>query len=237
MKHKLYFLKQFFKRLYHYPTIKTQVVNYDIYWKDKKKDRLGLANAFQLYRAKWISKKIDNGSSVLDLACGDGSVLLNIRQRKKIIPYGTDISKEALKILIKSGIESYELDIRKFDQLDQIPSTDHILALEILEHLPSPELLLEKIYEKSQKSVFISFPNSGYIHDRLRLFLGRFPLQWRTHPGEHLRFWTYKDLKWWLSELNYLNKSTIHIYEGVPFLNKLLPSIFGKAFIVEIKKD
>ena len=40
---------------------------------------------------------------------------------------------------------------------------------------------------------------------RLRYMLGRFPLQWIVNPNEHIRFWTLKDLIWWLDYLN-INK-------------------------------
>jgi len=65
---------------------------------------------------------------------------------------------------------------------------------------------------------------------------GSFPIQWRVHPGEHIRFWTYRDLKWWLKELDLYDRSEIYVYEGIPFLNKIWKSLFGAAFVVEIKK-
>ena len=61
-------------------------------------------------------------------------------------------------------------------------------------------------------------------------------MQWTLHPGEHLRFWTYRDLKWWLNELSLIDKSTVHIYEGIPLLNKLWRGLFGAGFIVKIEK-
>lgn len=66
--------------------------------------------------------------------------------------------------------------------------------------------------------------------------MGKFVIQWRMHPGEHLRFWTYKDIKWWLKELGYDDKSEVMIYEGIPGLNKLWGGLFGMAIIGEIKK-
>ena len=119
--------------------------------------------------------------------------------------------------------------------IDKIKTYDYISALEILEHIQNPENALIQLINKSNIAVFISFPNTGYIFYRLRFLLGRFPVQWRLHPGEHLRFWTYKDLKWWLTKLNITNYK-IHTYEGLPFLNKLFPSIFAEAFLIQINK-
>jgi len=111
------------------------------------------------------------------------------------------------------------------------------MILEVLEHMPNPEKFLKLIIKKAKRGVFFSFPNTGYISYRLRLLFGAFPMQWRIHPGEHLRFWTYRDLKWWLKELELYDKSEIYVYEGIPVLNRLWKGLFGAGFVVEIKND
>ena len=60
------------------------------------------------------------------------------------------------------------------------------------------EFLLELLENKSIEKVFFSIPNSGFFMHRIRYMLGRFPLQWIVNPNEHIRFWTLKDLIWWL---------------------------------------
>ncbi len=69
------------------------------------------------------------------------------------------------------------------------------------------------------------------------MLMDSFVMQWCLHPGEHLRFWTYKDLQWWLVQLGYAERSEIHIYEGMPFLNKIWGSLFGMAFVCQIKVE
>jgi hypothetical protein len=108
--------------------------------------------------------------------------------------------------------------------------------LELLEHIPHSEELMLSALGKSQKGIFISFPNTGYYRHRLRLLFGKFPLQWRVFPNEHVRFWTYTDAKWWLKSLGIQNY-TLHCYKGIPLLNKILPSIFGAGMIIEISKN
>ena len=62
-------------------------------------------------------------------------------------------------------------------------------------------------------------------------------MQWALHPGEHLRFWTYRDLKWWLKELGFDKQSEVYVYEGIPVLNKLWKGLFGAGFMIKIKKE
>lgn len=227
-------MKQFILDLFRYPKFIQEELDYDKYWEDKKKDKLGQANAFQKERAHWIARHLEQDDSVLDIGCGDGSVLLEIMKMKKVLPMGTDVSKIALQILENQGIKSYHFDLRNENEVHQLPETDHILVLEVLEHLSNPELYLKKFLVKAKKNVFFSIPNSGYISHRLRLLFGRFPLQWRTHPGEHLRFWTLRDLNWWLRELQLEKMSQVHCYQGVPVLNNVCPSLFAKGIIVRI---
>jgi len=70
---------------------------------------------------------------------------------------------------------------------------------------------------------------------RLRLLFGKFPAQWRVHPGEHVRFWTARDLRWWLLAQGIENYK-IFYYEGIPLLNKIVPSLFAAGFVVYIQK-
>ena len=75
---------------------------------------------------------------------------------------------------------------------------------------------------------------------RLRLMLGKFPLQWRTSPGEHVRFWTTSDMHWWLKNVIGLKKEDYKLYHyaGFPILEKipLLQPILCKGLLVCIYK-
>ena len=223
------------KNLLSYPKIIFDATDYDEYWKDKKGMDMGNANDYQRIRARWIAEKIDEGSTVLDLGCGDGAVLSEIRKIKNIKPIGVDISSYALNFCTSQNIKTIKIDLSRIEELKALPVVDFILMLEFLEHIPNPERALRILESKAQKAMFFSFPNSGYIVYRLRYLSGRFPVQWLVHPGEHLRFWTYKDLKWWLKELGYANRSTIYVYKGIFLLNKIWKNLFSRALLVEVR--
>ncbi|MEL7067702.1 MAG: class I SAM-dependent methyltransferase [Cyanobacteria bacterium J06581_3] len=229
-------ISSFTQLLFSYPRLSLLETDYDSYWRNKRGSNLGYANKFQSYRAGYIASRIEENSTVLDIGCGDGAVLLNMQNQKQLELIAADISDVVLDFLSSKGIKTIRFDTNSFSAISSLPKADYILMLEVLEHMQNPEKFLKLISERAIKGIFFSFPNTGYISYRLRFLLGRFPVQWRTHPGEHLRFWTYRDLKWWLKEMELSGKSNIHVYEGVSCLNKILPSIFGAAFIVEIKK-
>lgn len=222
------------------PEIKSVTNDYDVYWQSKKggltQEKIQCLNDFQRFRANWILQRIQQGSTVADIGCGDGAILKRLIEHKKIKPLGLDSSRASISHLQLNNIPSMHIDLSKNDSMDTVPEYDHFLLLEVLEHLPDPERVLNTLLNKVQVSLFFSVPNTGYFSYRLRLLLGRFPVQWRTHPGEHLRFWTYKDILWWLDELDLKDRATVELYEGIPILNGLFPGLFGAGIIVEIKK-
>jgi methionine biosynthesis protein MetW len=225
-----------FNRLYAHQEIGNLSVDYDLYWKSKRAaSKLGTCNVFQKKRAKWIAERIESGSIVFDLGCGDGAVLKKISTTKDIAGVGIDDSDYALKSVKEFGFKSIKGDVSIPGVFKLVSDADHILLLEILEHISESETLLLESLHHARKSVFFSFPNTGYISYRLRMLFGRFPVQWRIHPNEHVRFWTYADLIWWLGELGLLEQSSVEVYEGVPILNRVFKGLFGAAFIVEVK--
>ncbi|HIP90606.1 MAG TPA: methyltransferase domain-containing protein [Candidatus Nanopusillus sp.] len=223
------------RQIIYYPRIVLDDIDYDMYWKAKKKN-LGIPNNWQKQRGKWIVERIEPNSTVLDIGCGDGAVLLYMLQQKEFTAIGADISDYVLNFLNSKKIKTIKVDINNLKDIENLPEVDYILLLEVLEHIPNSEKFLKTILKKAKKGVFFSVPNSGYISYRLRLLFGSFPVQWKIHPGEHLRFWTYKDIKWWLKQLNLYHKSEIYVYEGIPFLNKIWKNLFGAGILVYIKK-
>ena len=139
---------------------------------------------------------------------------------------------------------------KNFNIITIKPNTDFInkeynliTAFEVFEHLEEPEEYLLYLLTKTNNTLIFSVPNTGYIFHRLRLIFGYFPYQWKTFPGEHLRFWTYKDMQWWLSTYLGIDKKNFKIecYASIaPFLNKLIPSLsplLAKGLFIYVSKE
>ena len=244
IKNNLYTSKEWLKRLYIYPQNKVtpgEHFNYDEYWKEKRGNNyIGSLGSWQNKRAKIASSIIskNNGQSLNDIGSGAGEVALYVRSHTKIdrvVCY--DSSRYALEIAKSSGLETREFDINKKEDYPSIQRADFTILFEILEHIPGSEELLKFSYDNSNKGVLFSFPNTGFFIHRFRLFFfGRVPMQWARHPAEHLRFWTKKDLLWWLKAQGYENYE-VYYYVGVPILKDIWPSMFAAGFFVEIIKD
>ncbi len=240
MKNILFRLKETYTRIFLYPIkhLSTERVDYDDYWKDKRGRDLGSLSLWQKKRSDLALMYMTSEGpiSVIDVGCGDGSVLKYIKERTSLSStVGVDVSKAALIKAKELGITTIHSNIEDLEKLKTLPKADYILLFEILEHIHNSEAFLEFILSKTRKGVFISFPNTGYFVHRFRLFFGKFPLQWRLHPGEHIRFWTYTDAKWWLKALGY-DEYSLKAYKGIPFLNHLWPSLFGAGLFIYLPK-
>ncbi len=232
----LYTIKEDLRKLRIYPDVSLKygfVVDYAKYWQKRGRNEQSVLTEWQKNRADCISKMIVEGDVIVDVGCGDASLLKYLTDKTKTRGIGVDMSEPILENAKKIGIETLTIDITKIDNLWQLPEADYIIGLEILEHMPNPEEFIMAVRKKVRKGMIFSFPNTGYYAHRLRLLFGSFPLQWILHPSEHLRYWTVRDVRFWVTSLGF-RMDKIVLYQGVPMLNKIIPSLFGKGIIIKI---
>ena len=206
---------------------KLKKMDYENYWKAKASFEFSL-------RYPVFAEVIEEGSSVLDIGCGNGATLKFLKEQKNVKGEGIDISQEAVKIARSKGLKAFVADISSPD-FRITNEYDYIILSEVLEHVPNPEEIMEKVKGKFRKMLIVSIPNIGHYMHRLRLLFGRFPIQWVYHPGEHLRFWTVKDFKKWV---NYLGFRIVDIctFTGFLFLHKFMPNLLADSVIFLLKE-
>jgi methionine biosynthesis protein MetW len=224
------------RQLFTYPdTASVGAVDYDVYWDKKVGARIGTMSPWRLKRAQAMASLIAPGSSVLDLGVGDGALLKYLIDECKIDGVGVDVSPKAVAFCTANGLDVRLADINKpvslyMRELFANRVFDYVILSEIIEHLPDPESLLRDLQPFVRRGFIVSIPNTGFHQHRLRLLLGRFPLQWVVTPGEHLRFWTRADFHWWTRQLGYRIAREIP-YQGTPLLKDALPGLFAAAFV------
>lgn len=201
-------------------------LSYEQYWADKQ------SYAHPRYDA--IAKMITPDSTVLDVGCGDGTLLKSLRAQKNIRGMGIDYSENALERVRALGFEGVRADLDS-DSFEVTGVYDHIVASEVVEHIKHSEVLIEKLWKQCRKSLILTIPNTGYYIDRLSLLFGTFPTQWIIHPGEHLRFWTYSDFILALNSMGHTEFQCVSI-SGLKGLHKVAPSLFSKQLLFEIPK-
>ena len=147
---------------------------------------------------KVIAGLLPNNIRVLDVGCGDGSLMDLLIKEKNIKARGVEINKENVKKCISKGLSviegNAETDLRQFP--DQ--SFDFAVLSQTLQAFYSPENVLKDLL-RIGKSVIVSIPNFGYWKVRTSLLIfGSMPVTktlpdtWYNTPNLHLC--TIKDL-------------------------------------------
>lgn len=132
---------------------------------------------------------------ILDLGCGIGTLSEEVVVKNEVI----GIDKSRVIYNTKRLSHAYNLKVDDFTKIKNLGlgSFDTIIAADILEHLVSPEQVLNfySKYLKSKGFIIVSVPNVANIFVRLGLLLGNFNY---TNSGildrTHLRFFTKKSI-------------------------------------------
>ncbi|MDR2849442.1 MAG: homoserine O-acetyltransferase [Verrucomicrobiota bacterium] len=159
----------------------------------------GIIRQWQLRHYQKVVDLIPPGSRVLDLGCGNGSLLNILWQRHSCNGNGIEIDVNQVISAIGSGCNILLEDID--DGLAMIPdnSFDVVVLSETLQTIKRPRELLQQILRVAREAV-ITFPNFACFEVRRELFLkGRMPkgrqlpFEWYNTPNIHL--FTLKDFR------------------------------------------
>ncbi|HRY28271.1 MAG TPA: methionine biosynthesis protein MetW [Candidatus Moranbacteria bacterium] len=232
-------IKTFFWELFRPMPLDNNFENYDEYWQSRG------FHAPSLNRAKIISKHIKIKAKILDIGCGDGTIidyLSKNNEPQEII--GIDVSQKAVDYVKAKGYKAFKIDVFSDEFVDFIKDKkfDYIIITEVLEHVQDPEKIMLSVKNYFTESIFISIPNAGFFVNRLRLLFGRFPLVMiQQNIKEHIRFWTSKDFIYWCNYLGFKIDNTFVsaglYFKPLEFLEKLYPSLFAQQIIYKIKNE
>lgn len=190
-----------------------------------------------------ISDWIPDGAKVLDLGCGNGS-LLNHLQQRGITGYGLEIDNSKFAECIKSGINVIQSDLDEGLGQFADQSFDYVILSQTLQAIKRPDFLLREIIRVGKKGI-IGFPNFGHWQCRMQLALGgRMPVSktlpnaWYETPNIHLC--TIQDFEQLCADnhLAVLNHSIVNHEHKDTLGTRLLPNLFGQiaVYLVEQHK-
>ena len=141
---------------------------------------------------KIISDFIIPNTRVLDVGCGDGTLMQILQNTRKIDIRGIEISKENSQKCVGKGLTVIEGDAEK--DLSQFPdsSFDFVILSQTLQAFLDPENVLNELLRIGKKAI-VSIPNFGHWKVRLHLLLkGTMPVtenlpnEWYNTPNLHM---------------------------------------------------
>ena len=162
---------------------------------------------------KIISELIENNKRVLDVGCGDGTLMKYLKDNKNVDTRGLEISKNNVQLCISKSLSviegNAESDLQQFPDL----SFDYVILSQTLQAFYNPEKVIDDLLRVANKAI-VTIPNFGYWKVRLHLLLkGTMPItknlpdEWYNTPNLHMC--TIKDF------YNFCSKKNIELYKSI----------------------
>lgn len=138
-----------------------------------------------------IATLVKPGAKVLDLGCGDGSLLRYLRDVRDVHGYGVEIDDENIQACFNNGINVIQSDLESGLSSFESRSFDYVILSQTLQAMKHTEDLIKEMMRVSKEGI-VSFPNFGYWKNRLQVIFGHMPVsetlpyQWFDTPNIHL---------------------------------------------------
>lgn len=190
-----------------------------------------------------ITDIIDKGAKVLDLGCGDGTLLAKLIEEKGVSGLGVEINQDQVISALGKGLSVIQGDIDEGLKGFSDKEYDWAILNQTLQSTEKPNFVVDEMLRVGKKAV-VSFPNFAYWKVRFYLFFTGhmpkskiLPFEWYDTPNIHLL--TVKDF------YEFCEKRNIKILKSVymtranvkkNFFIRLLSNFFAEEVIFVISK-
>jgi methionine biosynthesis protein MetW len=150
-----------------------------------------------------IGDWIKVGSSVLDLGCGDGTLLRYLTQTRSTTGYGVEIDDAGVLACVKNGVSVVQSDLERGLSGFEDGSFDYVVLSQTLQAMRNSEIIIREMLRVGREGI-VTFPNFGYWKNRLEVLRGRMPIsenlpyEWFNTPN--VRLCTVADFERFCSE-------------------------------------
>lgn len=182
--------------------------------------------------ASWISPH----AKVLDLGCGDGSLLAQLRKTHNVRGYGVEKDDANWLKAMNTGVDVIQMDLESGLSGFEAQSFDVVILSQTLQAVLNTEAIVHEMLRVGRE-VIVTFPNFGYWRHRFQLIAGQMPVsdnlpyQWYDTPNVHLC--TIKDFD------EFCQNSNIVIEERLVLTDKkevhFMPNIMGSLAMYRLR--
>ena len=153
-----------------------------------------------------MAEMVERGARVLDVGCGDGTLLSLLAERRGVDGRGIELSREGVNQCVARGLSVIQgdADTDLFAYPDD--AFDYVILSQTIQATRRPRVVLEHMLRIGRRAI-VSFPNFGHWRVRTDLVLsGRMPVTdnlpetWYDTPNIH--FCTIRDFVALCNELN-----------------------------------
>ncbi|MBY6218950.1 methionine biosynthesis protein MetW [Qipengyuania aquimaris] len=138
-----------------------------------------------------IAEAIAPASRVLDIGCGDGALLANLRDAKQVDARGMEIDGACVERCVAQGLSVVQGDANR--DLSDYPDKgfDYTVLSQTLQTATRPDEMLDQLLRVGRQA-FVSFPNFAHWRTRSALMFGgkmpvtrAIPVSWYETPNIH----------------------------------------------------
>lgn len=138
-----------------------------------------------------VPQWIEANARVLDLGCGDGALLKQLKEQLNVSGYGVEIAPDRITACIKNGVnvieKNLDTDLHSFGD----NSFDTVIMTETLQAVHYPDKVLDETLRIGKEGI-VTFPNFGYWKARYGIMFGgkmpvskELPYSWYDTPNIH----------------------------------------------------
>jgi methionine biosynthesis protein MetW len=182
--------------------------------------------------AQWIAPN----AKVLDLGCGDGSLLSQLRKTHNIRGYGVEKDDANWLKAMNNGVDVIQMDLESGLSGFEAQSFDVVILSQTLQAVLNTEAIVHEMLRVGRE-VIVTFPNFGYWRHRAQILTGNMPVsdnlpyQWYDTPNVHLC--TINDFD------NFCRKSNIKVQQRLVLTDKkevrFMPNMMGNLAMYRLR--
>jgi len=186
---------------------------------------------------EWIAK----GSHVLDLGCGDGTLLVCLRDTRQVTGYGLEIDEDNIAYCLTARVNVIHTDLNQGLSDFSDNSFDYVVMTQAIQSIRRPDLLLLEMLRVGRESI-VTFPNFGHWQARFSLFFeGIMPMS-RALPSEwydteNIHLCTLRDFEKLCKTLDIevLQRAVVDTKHRTSWSTRLVPNLFGEIALYRLR--
>lgn len=189
-----------------------------------------------------ICEWIQPGTRILDLGCGDGTLLKMLKAERNVNGYGLEIDIDNIVKCIESGVNVIQTDLNAGLSDFDADSFDYVVMTQALQAVDRPDRLLNEMLRVGREGI-VTFPNFGHYRARTQLFFGghmpmtpTLPSQWYNTENIHLCTLTDFENLCEENDIHVLQRTVVDHNHRSSLGMKLFPNLLGEIAIYRFQR-
>jgi len=188
-----------------------------------------------------IKEWIVEDSHVLDLGCGDGTLLACLRDTRQVTGYGLEIDEDNIASCLRAGVNVIHTDLNQGLSDFTDDSFDYVVMTQAIQTIRRPDKLLLEMLRVGSEGI-VTFPSFGHWRARFSLFFGgvmpisrALPSKW--YDTENIHLCTLHDFEnlCRMLDIEVLQRAAVDTTHHTGWSMRLVPNLFGEIALYRIR--